>query len=147
MYLSASSTGAPPTAKKGRIDLAAVQKARAVEFLAAIMADLVARMITARAEPVYGSGTLRITPLISLCFDWNQLLKRLAVEDVNTPKRVAAVGTPGIGKSTTASFAVRLLLQRGKTVVYLHRTVDVVTPNAVPGVSIFHLKLEKELLA
>jgi len=43
---------------------------------------------------------------------------------VNTPKRVAAIGTPGIGKSTTASFAIRLLLQQGKTVVYLHRTVD-----------------------
>jgi len=38
---SANSTGAPPKATRGRIDLTAVQKARAVEFLEAIMADLV----------------------------------------------------------------------------------------------------------
>eukprot|EP00978_Attheya_sp_CCMP212_P013710 scaffold34477_cov40-Attheya_sp.AAC.1 len=38
--------------------------------------------------------------------------------------KYSAVGTPGIGKSTTASFAIRLLLQQCKTVVYINCTTD-----------------------
>ena len=127
---SASSTGAPPTAKKGRIDLTAVRKARAVEFLEAIMADLVESehneikgVMSSVPDPYTGSARNVIIRHDDFIF-WKQLLEGLAVEGVNTPKRVAAVGTPGVGKSTTASFAIRLLLQQGKTVVYLHRTAD-----------------------
>ena len=36
--------------------------------------------------------------------------------------RVCAVGSPGIGKSTTTPVLIRLLLQKGKTVVFLVRT-------------------------
>ena len=39
-------------------------------------------------------------------------------------KRVVAVGTPAIGKTTTAAYAIRCLLEQGKTVVYLERTED-----------------------
>jgi hypothetical protein len=127
---SSISTGAPPTAKKGRIDLAEVQKGRAVEFLEAIMADLVESqhneikgVMSSVPDPYTGSARNVIIRQDDYIF-WNQLLEGLAVEDVNTPKRVAAVGTPGIGKSTTSSFAIRLLLQQGKTVVYLLRTSD-----------------------
>jgi ABC-type glutathione transport system ATPase component len=54
---------------------------------------------------------------------WHCALHELAVA-VNAPTRMAVVGTPGIGKSTTASLAIRLVLLQGKTVVYLHRTPD-----------------------
>ena len=58
---------------------------------------------------------------------WNHLLDGLAIEKETTSlvqKRVAAVGTPGIGKSTTADYAIRQLLVWKKTVVYLQRSVD-----------------------
>ena len=43
---------------------------------------------------------------------------------VNTPNttRVCAVGSPGIGKSTTTSWLIKVLLEKGKTVVYLDRS-------------------------
>ena len=54
---------------------------------------------------------------------WNRLLDTL--KESNGKKRVtAAVGTPGVGKSTTASFAIRSILKEEKTVVYLQRTMD-----------------------
>jgi energy-coupling factor transporter ATP-binding protein EcfA2 len=37
--------------------------------------------------------------------------------------RVCAVGSPGIGKSTSMAFLIKLLLETGKTVVYLSRTM------------------------
>eukprot|EP00736_Rhodelphis_marinus_P008779 Rmarinus@m.14777 len=37
--------------------------------------------------------------------------------------RVCAVGSPGIGKSLTSLFAIKLLLEKGKTVVFLRRTI------------------------
>ena len=36
--------------------------------------------------------------------------------------RVCAIGSPGIGKSTTTAVLIKLLLEAGKTVVYLRRT-------------------------
>lgn len=53
---------------------------------------------------------------------WSVVLQELAEE--GSSKRVVAVGSPGIGKSTTTAFAIRLLLQKGKTVVYKERTED-----------------------
>ena len=38
--------------------------------------------------------------------------------------RVCAVGSPGAGKSTTMMYLIRILLERGKKVVYLHRTEE-----------------------
>lgn len=38
--------------------------------------------------------------------------------------RVCAVGSPGVGKSTTTAYAIRLLLQKKKTVVYNYRTEE-----------------------
>ena len=43
-------------------------------------------------------------------------------ETENKRYRVCAVGTPGIGKSTNTPFLIRMLLKKGKTVVYLVRT-------------------------
>ena len=44
---------------------------------------------------------------------------------VNTPRlRVAAVGTPGIGKTTSTPWLIRMLLEQKQTVVYLIRTED-----------------------
>ena len=126
---SASISNAPPTAKKGRIDLAAVQKAKTVKFLEAIMAaaaasehDEIHCVMKSVPDPYTGSARNVIIREEDFAF-WNQLLQGLAVGG-NTKRRAAAVGTPGIGKSTTASFAIRLLLQQEKTVVYLHRTTD-----------------------
>ena len=45
-------------------------------------------------------------------------------ETENKRYRVCAVGTPGIGKSTNTPFLIRMLLKKGKTVVYLVRTED-----------------------
>lgn len=47
------------------------------------------------------------------------------IDKVNTPDRryrVAAVGTPGIGKTTNTPILIRTLLEEKKTVVYLIRT-------------------------
>jgi hypothetical protein len=38
--------------------------------------------------------------------------------------RVAAIGTPGIGKTTSTPVLIRMLLEMNKTVVYLVRTLD-----------------------
>jgi len=53
---------------------------------------------------------------------WNALLNE--AEQENTSTRFAVVGSPGIGKSTTVAFAIRLLLLQEKTVVYKYRTPD-----------------------
>ena len=53
---------------------------------------------------------------------WTEILGELAQEE--TSNRVAVVGSPGIGKSTTVAFAIRLLLRQGKTIVYKYRTED-----------------------
>ena len=127
---TSAGSGNPPPAKKSRIDLTAVKTARAVAFCRAIMTDLVDSAHNEikgvmRNVPDPYSGTLRdvIVREDDYVF-WNQLLDGLASEDVAQQKRVAAVGAPGVGKSTTKSFAIRLLLQQRKTVVYLQRTVD-----------------------
>ncbi len=46
------------------------------------------------------------------------------IDTVNTPGcriRVAAVGTPGVGKTSTTPWLIRMLLEQGQTVVYLIR--------------------------
>ena len=50
---------------------------------------------------------------------------RLCINVINTPRsRVAAVGTPGIGKTASTPFLIRMLLEQGQTVIYLIRTKD-----------------------
>jgi len=46
------------------------------------------------------------------------------VDTANSGSRVCAVGTAGIGKTTTIPILIRLLLQNGSTVVFLVRSVD-----------------------
>ena len=53
------------------------------------------------------------------------------LEDPKKRNRVAVVGTPGIGKTTTSYFAMRMLLKMRKKVVYLYRTEDKSNPYIV----------------
>jgi hypothetical protein len=122
------STSAPLRAKKPRINPTAERTAKAVAFLDAIMTNLapsqhqeIHGVMKSVPDPFSGVARNVIIRGPDLAF-WNQLLSGLAAP--NGRKRVTAVGTPGIGKSTTASFAIRLLLQQRKTVVYIHRTTD-----------------------
>mmetsp|Transcript_8817 Transcript_8817/g.14646 ORF Transcript_8817/g.14646 Transcript_8817/m.14646 type:complete len:84 (-) Transcript_8817:347-598(-) len=46
------------------------------------------------------------------------------LEDPEQRDRVAVVGTPGIGKSTTSVYLIKRLLALEKTVVYLRRSVE-----------------------
>lgn len=48
---------------------------------------------------------------------WKEVLR------VADHHRVCAVGSPGIGKSITTAFLIKELLEKGKTVVYLKRTI------------------------
>lgn len=119
------------TSKKRRIDPDAVRKAKAVTFLEAIMADLVESKhneIKAVMRNVPDPYTGNIHNVVIREDDfvfWTQLLDELGEADnFKRRKRVVAIGTPGIGKSTTALFAIRLLLQKGKTVVYILRTEE-----------------------
>jgi hypothetical protein len=53
---------------------------------------------------------------------WNECIK---VVDTDTAfYRVAAIGTPGIGKTTSTAILIRMLLERKKTVVYLIRSKE-----------------------
>jgi hypothetical protein len=47
-----------------------------------------------------------------------------AVDTKDARIRVCAVGTPGIGKSTSTALLIRILLSRGRSVVYLIRTEE-----------------------
>jgi hypothetical protein len=51
---------------------------------------------------------------------WEECIK--TVDTPNVRYRVAAIGTPGIGKTTSTPILIRILLERKKTVVYLIRT-------------------------
>ena len=44
----------------------------------------------------------------------------LAENDASYPERVCAIGTPGIGKTTSTAYLIRMLLMRSKptTIVY-----------------------------
>lgn len=70
----------------------------------------------------YAASARNIVIRQSDCTFWTVILNELAQE--KTSNRVAVVGSPGIGKSTTVAFAIRLLLQQGKTIVYKYRTED-----------------------
>ena len=54
---------------------------------------------------------------------WQTAIRELEQEH-DAPTRMVVVGTPGIGKSTTALYAIRLLLLRKRRVVYVHRTPE-----------------------
>jgi hypothetical protein len=43
---------------------------------------------------------------------------------IEAKRRVCASGSPGVGKSTTMMYAMRLLVERGNKVVYLERSVN-----------------------
>jgi hypothetical protein len=51
---------------------------------------------------------------------WEECIK--TVDTPNVRYRVAAMGTPGIGKTTSTPILIRILVERKKTVVYLIRT-------------------------
>jgi hypothetical protein len=53
---------------------------------------------------------------------WNECINK--VEQPEMRCRVAAIGTPGIGKTTSTPVLIRMLLEMNKTVVYLVRTLD-----------------------
>jgi hypothetical protein len=114
--------------KKSRINPTAERTAKAVAFLDAIMTNLapsqhqvIHGVMKSVPDPFSGIARNVIIRGSDLAF-WNELLGGLSAP--NGFKRVTAVGTPGIGKSTTASFAIRLLLEQRKTVVYINRTTD-----------------------
>uniref|UniRef100_A0A0K6S988 Uncharacterized protein n=1 Tax=Chromera velia CCMP2878 TaxID=1169474 RepID=A0A0K6S988_9ALVE len=46
------------------------------------------------------------------------------ISEVQKGYRVCAVGSPGIGKSTSVAVLIKMLLERGETAVYLKRTLD-----------------------
>jgi len=109
---------------------ARTRTANAVAFVTAILGDLAPSSrpgdlihgVMKKVPDPYSGVSRNIIIRESDHHFWTLLLEQL--EQVNGRKRVAAVGTPGVGKSTTAAYAIRCLLQAGKTVVYLHRTVD-----------------------
>jgi hypothetical protein len=115
-------------------DLDSARKEKARNFYQAIMADLGnvvesggAQLVTGvmRNVPSHYLGTSTARNIVVREDDsafWNAILGELAQED--TSNRVAVVGSPGIGKSTTVAFAIRLLLKQKKTVVYKYRTED-----------------------
>jgi hypothetical protein len=53
---------------------------------------------------------------------WEECLK--VVNTPNRRDRVAAIGTPGTGKTTSTPILIRMLLEKNETVVYLVRTED-----------------------
>ena len=105
--------------KRARVD----SSERARKFLAVIAAPL------AGGESDQVFGVLRDVPDPYTGRTSNVVVRNAdnafwtnCIAELNDPEkrdRVAVVGTPGIGKSTTAFFLVKLLLQQGKTVVYL----------------------------
>jgi hypothetical protein len=134
-YTSATST--LPDVKKPRIDvdvvLADERKIKAYKFHQAIMANLVSSesneivgVMNAVPDPYTASAQNVVIRQEDYTF-WHTTLQELAVDNTNVPPkriRMTVVGTPGIGKSTTVSLAIRIVLSQRKTVVYLHRTLD-----------------------
>jgi hypothetical protein len=127
-----------PSKKRRHVNEAdADKKAKAEKFYQAIMADLVdvdvdvdvdgGNLIKGVMSSV-PDHYLGIAENIIVREDdhtfWTKIIADLAEEGTAVSKRVVAVGSPGIGKSTTAAYATRLLLQKEKTVVYKHRTED-----------------------
>jgi hypothetical protein len=53
---------------------------------------------------------------------WEECIKKVDTPDERT--RVAAIGTSGIGKTTSTPILIRILLERKKTVVYLVRSEE-----------------------
>ena len=98
---------------------------RAAQFVASIMADY---------ETIPGSdGMSVLRSVVNLeTAEWGDIVVRnitesfwrACIDKVNTPDmryRVCAVGTPGIGKTTSTPILIRMLLKAGHTVVYLIR--------------------------
>eukprot|EP00978_Attheya_sp_CCMP212_P004726 scaffold10364_cov61-Attheya_sp.AAC.2 len=125
-----------PSKKRRNVnDADAAKKDKAKKFHQAIMADLVdvgvdvdvGNLIKGvmRSVPDHYSATARniIIREDDHTF-WNKIIADLAKEGPFASKRVVVVGSPGIGKSTTAAYAIRLLWQKEKTIVYKYRTED-----------------------
>jgi hypothetical protein len=105
-------------------------KDRAQSFVTALM--------TAEYEPIAGSPDIRILrnlPTLQgdsekvdvVVRDIVQKFWQACIDKVTTPDqnfRVAAIGTKGIGKTCTTPILMRLLLEKGQTVVYLMKTAD-----------------------
>ena len=53
---------------------------------------------------------------------WEECIRAVSIPNMRV--RVCAVGTPGIGKTTSTPFLIRMLLEEKKTVVYRLRTED-----------------------
>jgi hypothetical protein len=119
-----------PDVKKPRIDVVVAdeRKNKAYKFHQAIMANLVpseSNEIVGIMNAVPNPNTASVQNVVIRqedCTFWHAAIQELTVD--NEPTRLAVVGTPGIGKSTTVSLAIRLVLLQRKTVVYLHRTLN-----------------------
>jgi hypothetical protein len=106
---------------------AALQSAleRANEFAKAIMADLEdipnsngMKLMANVTNLETGNRRNIILRMITNDF-WNECMEFL--NDPSHRPRLCVVGTPGIGKTTSTAFPIRMLLKQNKTVVYLIR--------------------------
>lgn len=97
----------------------------------------VSSLLNAHVDPIPNSGGMRVVRgvldletgathdiilrNITVPF-WEACLK--VVNRPNSRTRVAAVGNPGIGKTVSTAWLIRMLLEQRQTVVYLIRTID-----------------------
>ena len=100
----------------------------------ALAESFVASLLGREPELVQGGGGMRVLrDVVNMRSDKKETLVlrsctlpfwQECINVVNTPgtTRVCAVGSPGIGKSTTTSWLIKVLLEKGKTVVYLDRS-------------------------
>ena len=74
-----------------------------------------------KSVPVLGSQDKTINVIVRSCTEpfWRQ-----CIDVAKGGSRVCAVGSPGIGKSTSTAFLIRILLKAGHTVLYLRREVE-----------------------
>jgi hypothetical protein len=125
-----SSLRVAPTWKKPRLDRRDEARDLALDFVHKLMSARIQPiprsdgMSFVRGIPDLETGTRDATIVVRKMTNafWDACLKM-----VNTPKRryrVAAIGTPGIGKTTTTPLLIRKLLKKDSTVVYLLRTED-----------------------
>jgi hypothetical protein len=101
---------------------------RAKDFVSSIMRD---------TEPIEGSNGMSVLrdvmdletgdlrDVVIRGYDetfWNACIKIAETPDSEYRYSVAAIGTPGIGKTASTAILIRILLNKGHTVVYLVRT-------------------------
>ena len=99
---------------------------QAMSFLVAILADPAVTQPTAPElrcvfknvpHPVVGNTMVDIVVRNQDLQYWDSCVAELE-DSSETRRRMVSIGSPGIGKSTTALFLIRKLLQMGKSVVY-----------------------------